>query len=151
MKSLQDLIDKQGGIAIQFEQYLYKTASHYSEDYDGGFWESVSFDDEKLFVLLMDNNASYKIRNSGNFAQIQIDAAMDSKTFSLSMFCMAANIFGLALFEDSQKMYSQGKNKQAEHVEELAETYFNMSSLARCKASELLSEDGLKNFYVFID
>jgi hypothetical protein len=151
MTSLEELIERQKDIAIQFEQYLYRTSDHHSEDYNGGSWESVSFDDTESFVLLMDNNTSYKIRNSGNFAQRQIDEAMDSKTFSLSMFCMAANIFGLALFEDSQKMYSQGRNEQAEHVKEFAKTYFDMSSLARSKAPELLSEDGLKNFYVFID
>jgi len=151
MKNLEELIEEQGIIAVNFEQSVYKMAAHYSANYNGGFWNSINFPDTELFIMQLDEKKEYEIQNSANFDQNSMDVVMDAKTFSLCVFAMTANHFGLRIHEDAQLLEKEGKLEVAKFSEEIAGIYFDMFYLARNKAEELLSEDNQKLFYAFID
>ena len=151
MKNLDELMEKHGPVAVQFESYLYNTASYYSEDYKGGVWTSISKENKNKFCLAIDDSKTYKIRNCPNFDIFQEDVEMDSKTFSLTMFAMAVNIFGNHLYSDAQILKKDGELSLSEDVEAKAQDYFELYYFSRDMAEELLPEKGQSNFYTFLD
>jgi hypothetical protein len=142
MKSLQSFVDKHRFLGVMFEQNIYHMARHYSENYDGGSWNSKNIveDDVELdgFYLELDVPKEYKIRNSANFAHSQIEVSMNSKTFSYTIFTFLCNILG-------NKFYEDGHNEAADDLFELF--YFARNNAEKV----LLDEEERKKFFAFID
>lgn len=102
MKNLQELIDKHGTKALNFERYLYSLAEHFSADYAGGLWKSKT-DEKDGFFLLLEGNSTFTIRNTINYYD---SGSMDSKTFSLAIFALAVNTAGTQARNNEDKVLS---------------------------------------------
>lgn len=140
MKKLEDLYKKHEESAFNFENYLYRTAEHYSGDYQSGTWSSNTLKSEETdeildgFYMTMKGDKTYTIRNDQNYYS---SGEMDSKTFSLSMWAMALNHFGLFLYERG--------------MEEVAELYFELYHYVQDNCAAILNEEQLKKYSEFLD
>jgi len=96
MNGLDDLLKKTGRHYIAFERFLFKTAEKFSPDYDGGCWKDKKIDEkDSYFYVELDDNKEYNIRETQNYYDA---GAMDSKTFSLSIWTYSLNLFGNYLY-----------------------------------------------------
>ena len=122
-------------IGFQFEQYLYNVARHFSENYNGGYWESKVIEEEaSVFYLELDDDTKYEIRNTINGYD---EGDMDSKTFSLAIFAFALNNFGFKLYEDERPE---------------AQEFFDLYNFVMRHSYAILNdEDKHLQFYNFLD
>jgi hypothetical protein len=138
MKNLDELIELQGTVAIQFEPNIFNVAAHYSENYNGGYWKSYQVendaDEADLFYMMLDDGKEYVIQNCGNFYE---PVVMDSKTYSLTVWAHVCNLFGLKLYEDGE--------------EDLAQVYFSLQYYAMRNAEQVLGKDGASLMCRFLD
>lgn len=132
MKNLEQLFDDYGLEAIKYEQYLYQSATHFSDDYKGGFWESFNIEGDNGFCLLLNDEKKYHIKSDYG------ELVLDSKAFSLAIFAYSANMYGWHLWE---------RDKTSKFASELFDLYhFTMRN-----AHKILKKNELKNFYIFLD
>ena len=126
IRSLDKLMEKTKLLYPIFELYLFKIAGIFSEDYDGGYWEScfVEEDEEELFYAILEDDKEYRIRNTQNFYN---SGDMDSKTFSLSIWCYTLNIFAFHLLEKGD--------------EERSNLFFDLYRYARRNAGAILQDE----------
>lgn len=134
MKNLEELIEKTGIVGVQFESYLYKVAEHFSKDYNGGYWKSYTHEDLPGFYMLFDKKNMYEIRNDQNGYD---KGSMDAKTFSLSIWAFALNMFALQLWE-------KGHDK-------LADDFFMLFRTARDVSLLILNEEQHSQLFWFLD
>lgn len=142
MKSLENLIKILGYNGVMVEVNLYNIAAHYCESYTGGYWKSKTLLDREsneidAFYLELDDGKKYTIRNCANFDHKQKIVEMDSKTFSYTMFAFLCSHMG-------NYFYSKGDKDTAKILFDL---YYFMSD----HAEEVLSKEGVKHFFLFLD
>lgn len=136
MKALAEFVNKHGSRGVIFEQFLYRMADNFSEDYDGGCWESKkATEDESWFYLGLNDNKTYKIRNTANYYD---SGDMDAKTFSLAIFAFACNV--------------AGTDAHYKGMTELSEDLFELFRYCQRNAHEILGDDvKLSQYHWFLD
>lgn len=132
MKNLEQLFDTYGLEVIKFEQYLYQSATHFSDDYKGGLWESLNVKGDSGFYLLLNDEKTYHLKSDYG------ELAVNSKTFSLAVFAYSVNMYGWYLYE-------------RDNTSRFATELFYLYHFTMRNAHKILKKNELKSFYLFLD